>query len=421
MKKTISRALLAAAVTAVLPAYAAAKDVKLWSFLDPAGEGTRSEALKDVIGTFEAQNADIQVDTTVVEWDQIVPSLMRAAQAGETPDVAMVYSPNLQALIAAGALAPLDQCFTQIWSDDERNDVVLLSSAKGPDGAIYGVPYELRVFGFYYRADLLDAAGLKAPASFDELTQAAKQLSGEDRTGLGMTFSAGGGSVEAIEWFVPMVIGMGGTILNADGSAAFNSPQTIDLLSRLKQAVDAGILPSDVALSSTDQVAQLAQSGRAVFIAEGSQEASSFAETATDGMKWSFTPPPGIEPGTTSPASLNGWNLVIPKNAADADSACQLIKTWTSPEVQKAQSLKAGYLPVRTSLAADPDLDKPAIASIPTLLKYAGGNPLSFTWPENTDLLNEVLSEMIQKAITGQMAPADAVAEAVTAYDSRRQ
>ena len=55
MKKTISRALLAAAVTAVLPAYAAAKDVKLWSFLDPAGEGTRSEALKDVIGTFEAR------------------------------------------------------------------------------------------------------------------------------------------------------------------------------------------------------------------------------------------------------------------------------------------------------------------------------------------------------------------------------
>ena len=69
-------------------------------------------------------------------------------------------------------------------------------------------------------------------------------------------------------------------------------------LDRLKQAVDAGkILPSDVALSSTDQVEQLAQSGRAVFIAEGSQEASSFAETATDGMKWSFMPPPGIEAG----------------------------------------------------------------------------------------------------------------------------
>ncbi len=421
MKKIMSHALLVAAVTAFAPAFAAAEDVKLWSFLDPAGEGARSEALKGVIGTFETQNADMHVDTSVVEWDQIVPSLMRAAQAGETPDLAMVYSPSMQALIAAGALMPLDQCFGQIWSDDERKDVVLLSAAKGADGAVYGVPYELRVFGFYYRADLLEAAGLKAPTSFDELTATAKQLSDQDRTGLGMTFSAGGGSVEAIEWFVPMVIGMGGKILNDDGSAAFNSPQTIDLLNRLKQAVDANILPSDVALSSTDQVAQLAQSGRAVFIAEGSQEASSFAETATEGMKWSFMPPPGIESGTTSPASLNGWNLVIPKAAANADAACQLIKTWTSPEAQKAQSMKAGYLPMRAGLASDPELDAPAIAHVPTLLSYAGSNPLNFTWPENTDLLNEVLSEMIQNAITGQMSPEDAVAAAVTAYDSRRQ
>ena len=151
-----------------------------------------------------------QVDTSIVEWDQIVPSLMRAAQAGETPDVAMVYSPNLQALIAAGRLRRSTSVSLRSGRTTSATTSCCSPAAKGPDGAIYGVPYELRVFGFYYRADLLDAAGLKAPASFDELTPAAKQLSGEDRTGLGMTFSAGGGSVEAIEWFVPMVIGMGG-------------------------------------------------------------------------------------------------------------------------------------------------------------------------------------------------------------------
>jgi ABC-type glycerol-3-phosphate transport system substrate-binding protein len=98
-----------------------------------------------------------------------------------------------------------------------------------------------------------------------------------------------------------------------------------------------------------------------------------------------------------------------------------MIKTWTSPEVQKMQSVKAGYLPMRASLASDADLDVPAIAHVPTLLSYAGSNPLVVTWPENTDLLNEVLSEMIQKAITGQTSPEDAVAAAVAAYDSRRQ
>ena len=420
MTRMICRALLLAA-TVTVPTMAAAADVKLWSFIDPAGEGARSEALQDVIKAFESQNGTATIDTSVVEWDQITPSLMRAAQAGETPDVAMVYSPSLQALIAAGALTPLDDCLASIWPDEERNDVVVLSAGKGPDGATYGVPYELRVFGFYYRADLLEAAGLAPPASFDELAATASQLAGQDRSGLAMTFNSGGGSVEAIEWFVPMVIGMGGKVLNDDGSAAFNNPQTTDLLGRLRQAVQDGTLPSDVVLSSTDQVAQLAQSGRAVFIAEGSQEASSFQETATEGMEWSFMPPPGIEPGTTSPAALNGWNLVIPKGAANPDGACQLIKTWTSAEVQKAQTLKAGYLPVRASLAEDPELETPAIAHVPTLLNYAASNPLTFTWPENTDLLNEVLSEMIQSVATDRMSAEDAIATAVEAYDLRRQ
>ena len=94
---------------------------------------------------------------------------------------------------------------------------------------------------------------------------------------------------------------------------------------------------------------------------------------------------------------------MIPKAAENADGACQLIKTWTSPEVQKASPLRPDICrcvralpPIRTSTS----LRSP---HIPTLLQYAGSNPLNFTWPENTDLLNEVLSEMIQKAITGQM------------------
>ena len=78
--------------------FAQAADVTLWSFLDPAADGARSEALRDVIATFEAANPGTTVKTNVVEWDQIVPSLMRAAQAGSTPDIAMAYSPDLPSL-----------------------------------------------------------------------------------------------------------------------------------------------------------------------------------------------------------------------------------------------------------------------------------------------------------------------------------
>jgi ABC-type glycerol-3-phosphate transport system substrate-binding protein len=423
MPNRIRHLALASALAVIAGGASAAQaaDVTLWSFLDPAADGARSAALTDVINAYQSANAGSKVSTNVVEWDQLAPSLLRAAQAGNTPDLAMVYSPDMPALVAAGALTPLDSCFSTIWSDADRKDVVLLSAAKGSDGSYYGVPYELRVFGFYYRADELAKAGLKAPASFDELLASGQKAASDGQAGLGMTFNAGGGSVEAIEWFVPMIIGAGGKILNDDGSAAFNSPQVTDLLDRLHKAVQDKILPSDVVLSSTDDVEQLAQSGRAVFIAEGSQEASSFQETATSGMQWVFIPPPSLEAGKTSPAVLNGWNLVIPKGAKNADAACQLIKTWTSADIQKDQAVKAGYMPVRASLGNDPALQAPAIASIPTLLAYASSNPLNFTWPENTDLLNEVLSTMIQQVITDKASAADAIAAAEKDYNSRRQ
>jgi hypothetical protein len=76
---------------------------------------------------------------------------------------------------------------------------------------------------------------------------------------------------------------------------------------------------------------------------------------------------------------------------------------------------------VRASLGNDPALQAPAIASIPTLLAYASSNPLNFTWPENTDLLNEVLSTMIQQVITDKASTADAIAAAEKDYNSRRQ
>jgi ABC-type glycerol-3-phosphate transport system substrate-binding protein len=236
-----------------------------------------------------------------------------------------------------------------------------------------------------------------------------------------MTFNAGGGSVEAIEWFVPMVTGMGGKLLNDDGSAAFDSPQALDLLERLHRAVETDkIIPRDILLSTPEQAEQLAQSGRVAFIAEGSQEASSFAETAGEGVKWSFMPPPGIQAGTTSPAAMNGWNLVIPNAAENADGACKLIKTWTSQDAQLNQSLKAGYLPMRASVGKNAALQKPETAYVGGLLEYASANPLEFNWPEKTELLNEVLSQMIERTVTGQMSAADAAKAANESYNSRR-
>ena len=79
------RTALAAALSLGLagPALAQAQTtIELWTFLDPTQDNVRSKALKHVLDTFEAANPGITVKTSVIQWQEISPQLLRGARAG---------------------------------------------------------------------------------------------------------------------------------------------------------------------------------------------------------------------------------------------------------------------------------------------------------------------------------------------------
>lgn len=395
---------------------ALAETIEFWSFLDPAGEGTRSATIKHVLDTFKAANAGTEVNTNIIQWDELSASLLRAAQSGQTPDLVMLYSPNLPAHVAAGSVMSLNSCLG-VSSAKDLDDLIVLGSAIDSNGNILGVPWELRLFGIIYRSDLLSKAGLPVPQSFDEMVEAAKRFTAEGYIGLGMAFSPAR-SVEAIEWFLPMAVGMGAKVLNEDGTAAFNSPEVVFLLNRLHAAVhDDKVVPLDLILSSSEDPQQMAESGRVVFFSEGSHRVSTVREKSGPGIEWSFMPSPGIKSGTTSPANLQGWHLVIPASAKHPEAACKLIKHWVSPDIQRYQTLNAGYMPVLKSLGTDPALSTPENAYVGVATAYAASNPLTFNWPENSDVLNKVLGDMIVRVLADQMSAEDAIAAAEQEYN----
>jgi multiple sugar transport system substrate-binding protein len=137
--------------------------IELWSFLDPVQDNARSKALKHVIDTFETANPSIKVKTSVIQWQEISPQLLRAARAGRVPDVVMIFSPQLQMQIAAGTLAPLDDRLAKM---PDRSDLVVLSEGKDRKGATYAVPWEMRVSGIMYRKDLLEKQGCRCPRPY---------------------------------------------------------------------------------------------------------------------------------------------------------------------------------------------------------------------------------------------------------------
>src|SRR4051812_9303310 len=222
IRPLLRRIALAAASIAVAGSVHAQK-IELWTFVAAGDANVRERAMAHVLETFKAKNPGIEVNVTVMPWQQLSPTLLRAAKAGQTPDVAMLYSPSMPAQIAAGTLLPLKPYFDAMPAAD-RSDLVRLPEGFDRQGNPFGVPWELRVSGLGYRADLLKAANKRAPQSIKEWGEIANEVSTNDIAGIAIGFSPEAPSVAA-GWFLTTLVGSGVKVLTEDGKAAFNTPQ----------------------------------------------------------------------------------------------------------------------------------------------------------------------------------------------------
>ena len=179
----------------------------------------------------------------------------------------------------------------------------------------------------------------------------------------------------------------------------------------------------ETALSSSDDAQNLTIAGKAVAHAQGSHRLSTIQNKAQGGATFRFAPVPQVETDHPVPMSLQGWNLVIPKKSKHPELAWDLIQLWVSKDVQTMQAVEAGYLPIRRSVADDPAFrsDKNLAFDLPGILEYATAHPMKFHWPENSDALNDVIHQMVQRVLTGQMTAEDATVWGDQAYNDLRR
>ena len=409
-------ALLSAAVFS--PA-ASGQKIELWTFVGPGDANVRERAMSHVISTFKAKNPGIDVNVTLMPWQQLSPTLLRAVKSGQVPDVAMLYSPSMPAHIAAGTLTPLKP-YIDDWTPAQRSDLVALPETRDRQGNVFGVPWEMRVSGLGYRADLLEAAKKRPPQSIKEWGETASALATPDLAGLAIGFSPEAPSVAA-GWFLTTLVGSGVKVLTDDGKAAFNTPQAerlvqwvLDLSANGKQAI-----PQNVALQGLEQAQTLFIAQKAVFLPQSSQRFEFIRERSKLGDKVKLAPYPGWEEGKPSPALVQSWSLVIPKGAKNAQAAWKFIDHWTSTSVQVESAKMAGYVPVRTSALSDPWFNEPKADVIRWAVDYAGKHPLQFNFPENTEALYDTWAKMFGQVLTGKMTPKEGLAWAETEYNRR--
>jgi len=396
--------------------------IEIWTFLDPNGRGVRSELLKEIFTSFEQANPGTTVRANIIQWTEISQQLLRASRAGNVPDVVMLYSPYMTTHVQAGTLEPLDE-YMKAWSPQRRDDTVVLPITKDRQGKVYALPWELRVFGLLYRLDLLKAANLEPPRTLDDMASIALALQKPGLQGLGISLDTAT-STAGIEFIMPQMIAQGVPILKADGNASFAGAGTERMLQYMHDLVHKHkVLSLDTALTPSDDVQNLGLSGQLAMVTNGSHRLTTVQERSQPGMFWSFMPFPSMDAGKPVPASLQGWTLAIPKRARNPMLSWKLIELWTSTSVQKAQAIRAGYLPVLRSVAKDSDFatGRNAQFRLPEAVEYVAQNPLNFAWPENSDSLNDAIGRMTQQVIANKMSIRDAIAFGEKTYNELRR
>ena len=258
----------------------------------------------------------------------------------------------------------------------------------------------------FYRKDLFDAAGLKAPTTWAQYLAAAQKLNAGGVAGNSMIAKSGDVSMFLVDWF--------SRFTNMNGKLMSGSPQAKNYTPRLTS-------PEAVAaLQHMVDCVQAASSGVLSYDFTASVDAFSAGKTAMM-LMWSTIAGPVYNPAKSKvshkvavaappggKAVRGGWGMGIPKNAKNKDAAWTVITYLTSKEWERYQTLKYQTDPTRNSTFFDPTLTK-KLPYLPTAGKvFQKAEILQIAnIPETFELIGAAAEEFAA-ALAGSTSAADA-------------
>lgn len=106
-------------------------------------------------------------------------------------DITYITPSDLGEFASNGWLVPMDDYIQKYWDQYNFGDIPqYLWDAYTYDGHIYGIPSHQWAMDLFYRADLLEQAGIAVPENLDQLVEAAEALNKDGRSGICLTLQA---------------------------------------------------------------------------------------------------------------------------------------------------------------------------------------------------------------------------------------
>ena len=277
---------------------------------------------------------------------------------------------------------------------------------------ILGFPIRGHVQLMFYRRDIFDKLGLKAPNTWDDMVEAGKLITAKtDMSGVAMYYGKTAGQNLMI-WF-NYLWGTGGELLDAKGQPAFNSPAGIaatqaylDVMLKHKAAPAAS-----ASFNETDAVNSVAQ-GKSAMVPVWWWRYASLVDPKVSTLKpeqVAFAPLPSM-PGKPNTTYTNTWFYGINRNSKKKAAAMEFLTWLSQPEIERGVLLDKSMnevvaMQTKNLLDADVNVRFNGMHVFGAqALKGAKGTPLFPQWPQVSDVLEATISELASGK--GQVKPA---------------
>ena len=370
--------------------------------------GVAGEAQEELVKRFnESQNRVIVESQFQGAYADLIQKLLAGLAAGTVPDVVLLDSPFVVLFAKDGVLVPLDDLVAKDRSGFKLADYIpgLLQDGYY-DKKLYAVPFMRSTPLLYYNAEMFKEAGLpdRAPKTWDEFREFSRKLtvvSGAETTRFGAAFTT---STTTAHWyFQGAVYAYGGQI----------SDEKFGIHLSAAPAIQAATLWQDMVFK--DKTAFGSLDPHTEFL--NKRVGMVFGSTGSMGNLFSratFPVAAAFMPGQVQNLVPVGGAVLAMTSTDKAKQAAawEFMKYMTNADSQAYIVPKTGYMPNSQSAINHPETVA-YFAQYPQ--RKVAIEQLQYTRPQASVISlgkgTEILRQMVEKLLVGNMNPATVMAE----------
>ncbi len=274
-------------------------------------------------------------------------SVLTAETYDQLPDVMNLDATGKVAYFNSGRAYSLDDALSMDASYDIVQILPITLGNWTFSGTRLGMPFAASTSIMFYNKSLLDAAGVKAPETFQDIIEMSGKLPGKTADGLEVIpYSVVPNTPTLANWLgqlgSDMVNNKNGSEAMATELACVDNGALADFLTQWKGMYDAGALKN--VAGTTDQFV----AGQLALLTTSSSNITSLLEKIGGAFEMGAGYYPKVNAEARFGATVSGSCLVMFDKQDDAKKAAawELVKYLASPQVQAEFAAATGYVPV---------------------------------------------------------------------------